>query len=93
MKSAPGSPVLSQQVTDCLSVLVEHYPVLVYNGQNDIILGPALTVKSLEQLRWSGQSGWNAVKKTIWSANPADKTDVAGYVRSFSNLTVRERCC
>ncbi len=61
--------------------------VLVYNGQNDIILGPALTVDTLEQLRWSGQRGWNAAKKSIWT-NPADKTDVSGYVRAFANLTV-----
>jgi len=73
-------------VTSCLSVLLENYPVLVYNGQNDIILGPALTVDALEQLRWSGQKGWNAAKKAIWT-DPADKTDVRGYVKAFGNLT------
>merc|ERR1712050_292601 len=61
------------------------------SGQNDIILGPALTEKFLYNLNWSGKDMYRASHKTIWRLainGPGSKLpDVAGYVRQVGNFT------
>jgi vitellogenic carboxypeptidase-like protein len=80
-----------QGVTPMLVPLLENYKVLIYSGQNDIILGPPLTEQALRGLDWSGAAAYNKARKSVWRADKAPK-DVAGYWRQvgdFSQVVVR----
>ena len=65
-------------VVDKLTVLLEHYRVLIYNGQYDIILGPPLTEQALRNIPWSGQEQYLETPKKIWripfSSSPTERT-------------------
>lgn len=78
-----------QGVVEMLVPLMEKYNVLVYSGQNDVILGPPLTEQFLAQLRWSGQEAYRTAKKTVWrrsATGPGSKiADVAGYVKQVGS--------
>merc|ERR1712232_786917 len=75
---------------DMLIPIMENYKVVVYSGQNDVILGPALTEKFLYGLEWSGQSEYRKAKKAIWrlpTKGPGSQLpDVAGYAREVGNF-------
>lgn len=76
-----------------LQVLVEAYPVLIYSGQLDVIIGAALTERFLPLMEWSGQKEYMAAGRSVWRINPTDE-EVAGYVRqvhgtNFTQLVVR----
>mmetsp|Transcript_43911 Transcript_43911/g.125179 ORF Transcript_43911/g.125179 Transcript_43911/m.125179 type:complete len:480 (+) Transcript_43911:66-1505(+) len=77
-------------VVDMLVPLMENYKVLIYNGQNDIILGPALTEQFLYGLEWSGQRAYAAARKAVWrraERGPGSRLpDVAGYVREVKDF-------
>lgn len=53
-------------VVDKLTVLLEHYHVLIYSGQYDIILGPPLTEQALRNISWSGQHQYLKEPKKVW---------------------------
>lgn len=63
-----------------LPPLLENYKVLIYNGQNDIILGGPVCENFLRGLVWSGQNDFLSAQKIIWKVQPTDQ-QVAGYVR------------
>jgi vitellogenic carboxypeptidase-like protein len=71
--------------------LLENYKVVIYNGQNDVILGPPLTEQFLGGLAWSGKEAYNSAKKTVWRRSEAGPgstlPDVAGYVREVGKFT------
>mmetsp|Transcript_12420 Transcript_12420/g.24648 ORF Transcript_12420/g.24648 Transcript_12420/m.24648 type:complete len:485 (+) Transcript_12420:29-1483(+) len=74
-------------VVDMLVPLLEsdEVKVLVYSGQNDIILGPPPTENFLDGLDWEGNDEWLATEKELWkiedSGSEQSKNDpVAGYV-------------
>merc|ERR1719291_1604571 len=77
-------------VTDMLVPLMENYKVLIYSGQNDIILGPAPTENGLRQLKWSRQSDYLAAKKVVWRraahGEGSNLPDVCGYAREVGNF-------
>lgn len=75
-----------QPVSWKLPVLFENYECLLYNGQNDVILGSPLTMEVLRKLPWSRQQEFNKAPKLIWHS-PVDKTDVSGYALSVPGLT------
>jgi hypothetical protein len=60
--------------------------VLIYNGQLDIILGPAATERFLMSLRWSGREEYRAAKKIVWKV-AANDTQIAGYIRQVKTFT------
>merc|ERR1712167_223703 len=69
---------------------------MIYNGQNDVILGPPLTEQWLSTLDWSGKIAYNQARKAVWrrSANGPGShlPDVAGYAREvgrFAQVVVR----
>jgi len=67
-------------------VLLEaNYKVLFYNGQFDFIVAGPLTEIMLWNMNWSGLKGYQNAKKKIWRL-PAEKKEVAGYVRQYKNL-------
>lgn len=75
-----------QSVTGFLSILMDNYKVLIYNGQLDIIVGAPLTEAYLQVLPWSGQAAYQNAEKSVWRIKPSD-TDVAGYTRTVGNFT------
>jgi len=68
-----------------LPPLLQTYKVLIYNGQNDIILGPAMCENFLRTLVWSGHNDFLSASKIIWKVQPTDQ-QVAGYVREVNNF-------
>jgi len=83
-------------VVDMLVPVMENYKVLVYNGQNDVILGPPLTEQFLDRLQWSGARRYRETKKVVWrraARGPGSRLpDVAGYAREagrFVQVVVR----
>jgi vitellogenic carboxypeptidase-like protein len=82
-----------KDVLDFLVPLLEPkngYKVLIYSGQNDIILGAPLTEQMLRKIDWSGKEDYNSAKKIIWHS-PDPQTgepgkDLAGYVRQVGKF-------
>jgi len=74
-------------VVDMLVPLMESddVKVLVYSGQNDIILGPPGTENFLDSLEWKGADSYATTDKEIWtidSDSEQSKNDpIAGYVK------------
>merc|ERR1719168_139616 len=70
--------------------MMEHYKVLIYSGQNDIILGPAPTENSLRALKWSGQQAYLAAEKLLWRragrGEGSQLPDLCGYAREVGNF-------
>ncbi|KAK6626522.1 hypothetical protein RUM44_008995 [Polyplax serrata] len=62
--------------------LLEHYKVLIYNGQLDIIVAYPLTESYLKELKWSAAGEYKTAKRYVWKV---DNT-VAGYVKTAGNL-------
>eukprot|EP00928_Gymnodinium_smaydae_P021893 TRINITY_DN18574_c0_g6_i1.p1 TRINITY_DN18574_c0_g6~~TRINITY_DN18574_c0_g6_i1.p1 ORF type:complete len:514 (+),score=93.21 TRINITY_DN18574_c0_g6_i1:63-1544(+) len=89
-------PDWMRDVVAMLVPLMENYKVVIYSGQNDIILGPALTEQFLRELDWSGKQAYVEAQKVVWrrtAKGPGSKlADVAGYARQvgqFSQVVVR----
>lgn len=78
-------------VVDMLVPVMENYKVLIYSGQNDVILGPTQTEKALRELDWTGKEAYAAANKMVWRLHklgPGSKLrDVAGYVRQVGKFT------
>lgn len=70
-------------VADWVAELLSHYPVLVYNGQLDIIVAYPLTENYLKNLQFSGAEEYKTAKRYIWRVD----NDVAGYAKHAGNLT------
>lgn len=66
-----------------VSELLSHYPVLIYNGQLDIIVAYPLTENYLKNLLFSGADDYKTAKRYIWRVD----NDVAGYAKHAGNLT------
>jgi vitellogenic carboxypeptidase-like protein len=77
-------------VVDMLVPLLENYKVLIYSGQNDVILGPPLTEQFLWDLDWSGRAAYQQAKKAVWrlktKGQGSQLPDVAGYTRRVGNF-------
>ena len=74
-----------------LATLMDHYKVLIYSGQLDIIIGTALTSTYVPLLAWGGQDEFNAAPRAVWRAS-ADAAEVSGFVtkaRDFTFAVVR----
>lgn len=78
-------------VVDKLVPVMENYKVLIYSGQNDVILGPPLTEQALNKLEWTGKQAYQNARKVVWRTSemgPGSKLpDVAGYAREVGKFT------
>ena len=61
--------------------MLEHYRILFYNGQLDIICGYPMEENFLKSLKWSGADSYKKANRTQWYVG----TELAGYVRQSSN--------
>lgn len=76
---------IAQSTAGWLSILMDNYRVMIYNGQLDIICGLPLTESYLYKLQWSGAAEYKNASKVIWKVDDADD-EVAGYVRYAKNF-------
>lgn len=72
-----------QSVAPWVAELLEHYRVMVYNGQLDIIVAYALTDNYLSKLQWSGAEEFRSAPRKKWMS----KGELAGYVKQAGNLS------
>lgn len=72
-----------QSVADLLTDLLQHYRVLIYNGQLDIIVAYPLTENYLYNLKWSGADKYAKTLRKVWMVGD----QLAGYTKSVDNLT------
>lgn len=70
-------------VAEWVAELLSHYPVLIYNGQLDIIVAYPLTENYLKNLQFSGAEEYKTAKRYIWRVD----NEVAGYAKHAGNLT------
>lgn len=69
-----------------ITVLMDNYKVLLYSGQLDVIIGPALTEAFLYLVPWKGQARLANATRSVWRINPSD-VEVAGYATAVDNFT------
>ena len=77
------NPDVCKSVADLMPTLFSNYPTILYQGTLDLICNAAGNDLWLSQSKWSGMSDFQNTKKQTWF----DGFDVAGYLRSYSNLT------
>ncbi|KAJ6644320.1 Venom serine carboxypeptidase [Pseudolycoriella hygida] len=70
-------------VKDWVIELLEHYKVLIYNGQLDIIVAYPLTENYLKHLEFNAADDYKTAKRYIWKVDD----EIAGYVKHAGNLT------
>ncbi|KAM7302003.1 putative serine carboxypeptidase CPVL [Ixodes scapularis] len=73
---------IMKSVKPWLTVLMENYKVMIYNGQLDIIIAYPLTANMISAISWSGAKAFEKAPRKIWLTPSGE--DVAGYVRQHS---------
>ncbi|CAL1685700.1 unnamed protein product [Lasius platythorax] len=71
-----------QSIIVLLKDLLEHYRVLIYNGQLDIIVAYPLTENYIQKLQWSGANKYAKTPRKLWMVGK----ELAGYTKSVDNL-------
>lgn len=74
---------IMQSLAVLISDLTQHYRVLIYNGQLDIIVAYPLTVNYLQNLKWSSADKYKTAARKQWWVNG----ELAGYAKIVDNLT------
>lgn len=65
-----------------VSELLDHYYVVIYSGQLDIIVAYPLTINYLRHLNFTGAEDYKTAKRYIWKVDG----EVAGYVKQAGKL-------
>jgi carboxypeptidase C (cathepsin A) len=73
---------IPQSVAWTLPFILSQIRVLIYNGQDDLLVNMVGAETWVSLIPWSGQSQYLSAMKQVWSVGGA----VAGYVRGYSNL-------
>ncbi|XP_068614395.1 probable serine carboxypeptidase CPVL [Brachionichthys hirsutus] len=68
-----------------LGVLMDHYRVLIYNGQLDMIVAVPLTERFLLSVEWTGAADYKNAPRYQWKIQSGD-AEVAGYVRQVGEF-------
>lgn len=71
-----------KSVAPWISELLDHYYVVIYNGQLDIIVAYPLTVNYLRNLNFTGAEDYKIAKRYVWKVDG----EVAGYVKQAGKL-------
>ena len=75
-----------KSVKPFVTTLLDNYRVLIYNGQNDIILSAPNCENFLKDLIWGGASDWHLAHRDVWYVD-GEPDQPAGYVRQGGGLT------
>ncbi|XP_064467760.1 probable serine carboxypeptidase CPVL [Ornithodoros turicata] len=82
---------MMRSVKPWVGTLMDHYKVLIYNGQLDIIIAYPLTENFVSTISWHGAHEYAHAPRKIWRL-PSKENDVAGYVKrvgKFFQVLVR----
>lgn len=71
-----------KSVAPWISELLDHYYIVVYNGQLDIIVAYPLTVNYLRNLNFTGSDDYKSAKRYQWYVDG----ELAGYVKQGGKL-------
>lgn len=71
-----------KSVAPWIAELLDHYYIVIYNGQLDIIVAYPLTVNYLKNLNFTGAEEYKTAKRYIWKVDG----EVAGYVKQAGKL-------
>ena len=63
-------------------IALRNIPVLIYNGQNDVVVNTAGVLQYLNSLNWEGIQQWKRKEKEIWTIYG----EVAGWAKVSGNL-------
>ncbi|XP_077455796.1 putative serine carboxypeptidase CPVL [Stigmatopora argus] len=74
-----------KSVKPWLGVLMDHYKVLIYSGQLDVIVAAPLTERFLPTVNWTGAAAYMSAPRFPWKLQPED-TEVAGYVKQVGEF-------
>lgn len=72
-----------QSITDWISELLNHYRILFYSGQLDIVVAYPLTLNFLQNLKFDASEEYKTAKRYQWYVG----SELAGYVKHAGNLT------
>ena len=72
-----------QSITGLFPFILNNTRVLLYEGQDDLILNSVGAETWIAQLQWYGQSQYLVAPKQVWTVDG----EIAGYVRNYANLT------
>uniref|UniRef100_A0A1B0CQ02 Carboxypeptidase n=1 Tax=Lutzomyia longipalpis TaxID=7200 RepID=A0A1B0CQ02_LUTLO len=73
---------IMKSVSGLVGDLLTYYPIVVYNGQLDIIVAYPLTTNYLQNLEFRDREEYLRAKRHIWRVDG----DIAGYVKEAGNL-------
>ncbi|KOC66387.1 Venom serine carboxypeptidase [Habropoda laboriosa] len=76
-------PDVMKSIAVLVADLTQHYKVLLYNGQLDIIVAYPLTENYLQQLKWPGAEKYKTAQRKQWWV----EKELAGYSKTVDNLT------
>jgi len=72
-----------QSVKPLVEDLKDHYRVMIYNGQMDIIIAWPLTENFITSMKWSKGSNYTGTPRTLWHVGG----ELAGYVKQVGDFT------
>lgn len=75
-------PDISQSYAKDVVELLRKIKVLIYNGQNDVVVNTAGVLQYLNSLNWEGISQWKRTEKQIWTMYG----EVKGWAKVSGNL-------
>lgn len=73
---------IMQSVAPYVTELLDHYYVVIYSGQLDIIVAYPLTLNYLQNLNFTGAAEYKSAKRYVWKVD----NEVAGYVKQAGRL-------
>ncbi|CAH1107289.1 unnamed protein product [Psylliodes chrysocephalus] len=74
---------IPKSVAPLVAELLEHYRILIFNGQLDIMVAYPMTVDYLQNLDFVSAEEYKNAERRKWRYG----SDVAGYIKSAGNLT------
>ncbi|XP_055935766.1 probable serine carboxypeptidase CPVL [Argiope bruennichi] len=83
---------IMQSVKPEVTVLMNHYKVLFYSGQMDLIIPYPLTVNFLHSVQWKSADAYKNAERAIWKLDDGTSR-IAGYVHNvgdFYEVLVRD---
>lgn len=76
-------PDVMQSARPWYEQLLEHYDVLLYNGQLDVADPYPLMVNFIGRMQWSGAAQYKTAERRLWTVDG----EVAGYAKTAGRLT------
>lgn len=73
---------ISRSYASDVANLLENLRVLIYNGQNDVVVNNAGVLQYLNSLTWTGIKKWKGTRKSVWTLYG----NVLGWAKVSGNL-------